>query len=236
MRMKFACALSALGLVATAALPAQASTQFFGPTPYLSAADSPFVPADYAHFYLEDFETGAIVQPGFTATGSGICVSNVPGCFYPNSGLIDSVGNGGDPNVGHSLFASGGMITITFDAAALGALPTAAGLVWTDGLDPISFQAYDENGLLLGGLTGNSADDNFAGGTAEDRFYGVINAGGVSKLVISDPSGIEIDHVQYGVGALAPGVPEPAAWALMLTGFFGAGGALRTRRRVLRLA
>jgi hypothetical protein len=29
----------------------------------------------------------------------------------------------------------------------------------------------------------------------------------------------------------SPGVPEPASWALMLTGFLGAGAALRSRRR-----
>ncbi|THD67295.1 PEPxxWA-CTERM sorting domain-containing protein [Phenylobacterium sp.] len=31
--------------------------------------------------------------------------------------------------------------------------------------------------------------------------------------------------------SLAPGVPEPQAWALMLLGFGGAGGVLRSRRR-----
>lgn len=31
-------------------------------------------------------------------------------------------------------------------------------------------------------------------------------------------------------------VPEPAAWALMLTGFFGAGAAIRSRRRALGYA
>jgi hypothetical protein len=30
--------------------------------------------------------------------------------------------------------------------------------------------------------------------------------------------------------AASPGVPEPASWALMLTGFLGAGGLLRRRR------
>ncbi|MGZ3377959.1 MAG: PEPxxWA-CTERM sorting domain-containing protein [Phenylobacterium sp.] len=236
MSFKFVCAVSALAVVAaSAALPAAAGTQFFGPSPYLSAADSPFVPANYGHFYLEDFEDGLLNTPGLGATGAGqFCVSNEPGCFQ-GSGLIDSVGNGGDPNVGHSLFDSQGKITLTFDATALGALPTAAGLVWTDGLNPIVFEAFDQNGVSLGTLVGNSADNSFAGGTSEDRFYGVTNTGGISKLIISDESGIEIDHVQYGVAARG-GVPEPAAWALMLIGFVGAGGALRARRRSLRLA
>jgi hypothetical protein len=237
MRMKFACAVSAFTLAAAAGLASPAAAQLVGPTPYLSTADSPFHAADHVQFYLEDFEDGALNTPGLHATGLGqVCVSNLAGCF-DHVGLEDSVGNGGDANVGHSLFSGGGSLTLTFDAAALGALPTQAGLVWTDGLNPIVFEAFDENGVSLGTIDGDSADNSFAGGTAEDRFYGVTNAGGISKLVISDSSGLEIDHVQYGVDVAAPngGVPEPTTWALMLTGFFGAGGALRARRRILRL-
>ncbi|MGZ3375561.1 MAG: PEP-CTERM sorting domain-containing protein [Phenylobacterium sp.] len=36
--------------------------------------------------------------------------------------------------------------------------------------------------------------------------------------------------------ALAPGVPEPAAWSLMLLGFTGLGAKLRSRRRALAAA
>src|SRR4051812_15031283 len=222
MSMKFACAASALGFAAAlvAASPAAAAAQFFGPSVYQSAADSPFHASDHVQFYLEDFEDGALNNPGLGATGLGhFCVSNLPGCFEA-SGIVDSVGNGGNGLVGHSLFSSGGSITLTFDAAVLGALPTAAGLVWTDGSNSIAFEAYGPGNVFLGGLGGAHADSNFAGGTAEDRFYGVTNAGGISRLVIFNPDGIEIDHIQYGVDVAAPGVPEPGAWALMLVGFF----------------
>ncbi|MFI4950996.1 MAG: PEPxxWA-CTERM sorting domain-containing protein, partial [Caulobacterales bacterium] len=104
--------------------------------------------------------------------------------------------------------------------------------VWTDGNNPITFEAFDQNGVSLGTIVGNHADGSFTGGTAEDRFYGATNAGGISKLVISNPPGIEIDHIQYGVGAAATGgVPEPASWALMVLGFGGLGAAMRARRR-----
>jgi hypothetical protein len=47
-----------------------------------------------------------------------------------------------------------------------------------------------------------------------------------SEVTVGDPSyGNELTNVSV------VGVPEPAAWALMLVGFAGLGGALRTRRR-----
>jgi choice-of-anchor C domain-containing protein len=55
--------------------------------------------------------------------------------------------------------------------------------------------------------TGSSTTITFASGTLENCCWGAA-----------------IDNV--GIGA----VPEPATWALMLTGFFGAGVALRRRR------
>jgi PEP-CTERM motif-containing protein len=205
-----------------------AAAQEIGPTPYLSQADSPFNPASFATFYLEDFEDGALNTPGLSASSS--CVSNTAGCFL--GVLIDSVGNNGDQTMGHSLFA-GGSITLTFDAAVLGSLPTAAGLVWTDGANPITFEAFDENGVSLGTITGTHADGSIEGTTAEDRFYGAINSGGISRLTISDPAGIEIDHVQYGLQSLVSSVPEPATWAMMLAGFGAVGWQFRRKRPAL---
>lgn len=230
MRTNLLGAAATVGLL-LAGLPGIAAAALIGPTPYLSAADSPFVPGNFAHFYLEDLEDGLVNTLGLTATGGGICVSNTA-CFV-GSGLIDSVGNGGNPTVGHSLYADG-TITLTFDAVALGALPTAAGLVWTDGNNPITFEAFDQNGVSLGTLVGNHSDGGYTGGTAEDRFYGATNAGGISKLVISNPPGIEIDHIQYGVGGAVQdgGVPEPTSWALMILGLGSAGAAMRRRRRL----
>jgi PEP-CTERM motif len=197
-----------------------------GPTPYLSQADSPFVPASFTNFYFDDLEDAAFNLTGATATGVSLCITNTSGCFL--GAFVDSVGNGGDQTVGHSLFASG-TITITFDKIALGGfLPTAAGFAWTDGNNSITFEAFDENGISLGTVVGTHADGTFTGGTAEDRFYGATNAGGISRLVISNPPGIEIDHIQFGFNA-APSVPEPATWAMMVLGFGLAGYSMRRR-------
>lgn len=218
---------AAAAAVALASQPAEAA--LLGPTPYLSAADSPFNPASFSAFYLEDFEDSSINTPGVSFSTS--CISNNPGCFP--GGLIDSVGNGGDQTVGHSLFAQG-TITITFDAAALGgSLPTAAGLVWTDGNNRIVFEALDQNGISLGTLIGDHAGPGFTGETDEDRFYGVTHAGGISRLVISNPPGIEIDHVQYGI---ASAIPEPASWGLMIGGLALVGSAMRRRAQPIAFA
>jgi len=59
-------------------------------------------------------------------------------------------------------------------------------------------------------------------------YFGFTGATGLSYAVQ------DIDNWDLSVNAVQPpvvgGVPEPAAWALMLTGFFGLGGALRRRR------
>ena len=59
---------------------------------------------------------------------------------------------------------------------------------------------------LLGTVTGNHADGSFNGETDDDRFYGVRHAGGISAIEISSSSstGLEVDHLQYGLLAAGP--------------------------------
>ncbi len=52
--------------------------------------------------------------------------------------------------------------------------------------------------------------------------------------VISSPSSaasFELDNI-----AVAPVVPEPATWAMLITGFGVLGGVARRRQRAMRLA
>jgi PEP-CTERM motif len=115
------------------------------------------------------------------------------------------------------------------DVHLRGPLPTAFGLVWTDGSGTITFSAKGAAGQSLGSWSFSGVPDgNFAGGTSEDRFFGVQFAGGVQSITIGTGGGIEVDHIQYG--QMAAAVPEPEAGALLLAGVGVMGAALRRRR------
>jgi hypothetical protein len=57
--------------------------------------------------------------------------------------------------------------------------------------------------------------------------------GGVTRLVISstDFGGVGYDDFTFTSGVVRGGVPEPAAWAMMIAGFGLTGAMLRSRRR-----
>jgi PEP-CTERM motif len=202
--------LVAAGLLASNLTAAHAAATFFGPTPYLSVADIP------AGFYgggvptlLDNLEDGALDASISASNGSVIG----PGSF---NGFRDSVdaddGSINGTGTGRSWFSS----AVTFTYAGSGPLPTAFGLVWTDGSGKITFSAKDGAGQSLGSQTFSGIpDNNFAGGTAEDRFFGVQFAGGVKSITIAAGGQIEVDHIQYG--QMAP-VPEPESWAMLLAG------------------
>jgi PEP-CTERM motif len=193
--------------------PTGLHAQLLGPTPYLSFNNSPFQSLTFSYFHLENFETGALMVPGVTpSAGSVFGPAGNADSVDADDGVIDGLGRNG-----HSFFLNSGPtgIRFTFTASALGGnLPTHAGIVWTDGTNNIRFEAFDASNNSLGFLTGSHADGNFLGGTAEDRFYGIINPGGISSILIqSGAGGIEVDHLQYGFVATA--VPEPTTIALV---------------------
>jgi hypothetical protein len=220
------------------ASPSGSAQTFLGPTPYLSKADSPFAASIAAGTtFLETFESGALITPGVTiSAGAGVIgPSSITDSVDADDGAIDGSGTGG-----HSLFNPSGAtgITFTFDASVLGHLPTQVGIVWTDGAGTTLFEAFGPGGVPLGSIGPVAiADGSFNGTTAEDRFFGVINAGGISSIRISNTSGgIEVDHLQYGIfgAAPAPAAPIPAVspGALLLLAVLVIVGAGFSIRRV----
>lgn len=204
---------------------------FFGPTPYLSQADSPF-PVDGSHpnFYLEDFEDGELNTPGI-AFNEGLPLAVDPvvtsGSVDGDDGLIDGLGQ-----QGHSLaqpfhiliFTDPGQyvfqIDFTFDSAVLGELPNAFGFAWTEGAPNSNIQLtlFDELGnqysqIAFTGIgddihNGNTDDHVFIGATAE---FGIARARITSTNVGGETVTLQIDHVQYGQVA----IPEPEHLSLL---------------------
>lgn len=214
-----------LGAALTASLlfSSPSVAALLGPTPYLSAADSPFNGTAFSYFYLEDFEDGALNTPGLSISAGTV---TTPGAFVDSVDADDGVIDGSG-TAGHSWYSgnTAASITLRFSAAALGALPTHVGVVWTDvgittgalGVGSFMFEAFDAANVTLGVIGPVQLGDGAAtGATAEDRFFGVIHAGGIASVRLSalDSVDWELDHVQYG---LAP-VPEPASWLLFAAG------------------
>jgi len=232
--MKLNFSLSAI-LIATIGMPAMAAGPVFffsATTPYLSTADIPLGFYDGGGpVLLDNLEDGSL-HPSLTGS-DGSVISNTLGgvrdSVDDDDGLIDGTCGPQTPGRCASWFNGAGNVGATFTFAGNGALPTAFGLVWTDGFGVISFSAVAADGQSLGTFTASGfADGGIGGDTAEDRFFGVHFAGGIRSITISNTSGgIEVDHIQYG--QMAP-VPEPGSYALMAAGL-GVLGFLARRRK-----
>ena len=197
---------------------------------YARASDSPFASVPFSWFHLENFEDHLFNVPGVTASAGGVTSVVFGPSIHDSVDTDDSVLDGSGL-AGDDYFSSSGSagITFSFSAAVLGALPTHAGVVWTDGAGSTTFEAFDHNGVSMGSVTVNIANATVTGETNEDRFFGAIDPLGITAIKISNSSGgIEVDHLQYG---LAAAVPEPETYALLLGGLGIVGWVARRRSR-----
>jgi hypothetical protein len=228
----------ATALSGTAHAVAVAGPTFYGPTPYLQESDSPFTGTAFTYFHRETFESGALSTPGVTASaGFATAPSTFSDSVDADDGAIDGFGTAGRAWYSGNVASS---MSFTFSSTVLGTLPTHAGIVWTDVGNVlagsnfsggVTFEAFDANGTSLGSIGPSTLGELGATGeTAEDRFFGVYNPGGVSRITISMNNSVdwEVDHLQYGS---TPPIPEPETYALMLAGLGLVGWAARRRMR-----
>lgn len=219
-----------------------------GPTPSTDLVAGPMSGSGFRYFYLEDFEDGNFNTPGATPS-AGWGVAN-PGVNTDSVDADDGSINGSGAG-GHSYYSGGTQtnLTITFNAVALGGhLPTHAGIVFTDIGNVLSgavghgnalFTARDANGVPLGTNLGLNLGDGPGGtATAEDRFFGVVNAGGISSISITmtNSKDWEVDHLQFGYLADF----NDTTWAINLDGsgetFITDGARPRVSRDAQRMA
>jgi hypothetical protein len=182
------------------------------------------------------FEAGGGSLAGWTVTLTGAGNADVltAADYHPCCGTVGSEpaysGNHfvefGDGNVTGTQTVSqtfntlaGHTYVISFDLGAFGA-----------GTEPVAFQV----GLFSDGL--NAVANNNNDTTFLHQSYTLVSTGGLKTIsfsVTSFPDNIDpiLDNVSVVGDAVRGGVPEPGVWALMLTGFAGAGAALRRRAK-----
>lgn len=175
-----------LALIVAASHSGAHAAEFFGPVPYLSADDTPSGFA-IGPTFIETFED-RMLDSRMSASASSIQLpGGITDSVDADDGAIDGSGNGGT-----SLFGSS--IRIDFQAP----LPRYAGMVWTDGgTSPVTFEAFGPAGQSLGTVGPVTlGDGSISGTTAEDRFFGARDAGGISAIRLISSAVMEIDHVQ----------------------------------------
>jgi hypothetical protein len=218
-------------IVALPSQSAHAALTSLGPLPYTSPADSPLAANPAWTTHIENFEDGVLNIPGVVEVplppGVGSedpppgGVDPIPGVVLPpgpntdsvdgDDGAIDGSGRNGRS---HYTGNGGSGIEYTFSSAVLGALPTHAGIVWTDlsNAADVFLEAFDGSNASLGILAAGDLNDGVSTSeTAEDRFLGWTHPAGILRIrVYQSGSDMEVDHLQYGIL-----VPEPTAWAMI---------------------
>ena len=185
-----------------------------------------------------NFETGpfGVAPTGFTVSPGNSVVALQASDFIPCCNVIGSAaqlanhfasfgaGNRGAVSTLSQILSTreGDRYTISFDFAALGRLNRSAGIIVN------AFEANTD--ALLGTFSTETTTDNNLATTFERHTFRFIGASSATRLSFSlDPAFDPID-VAGVLDNVAAAVPEPATWAMMITGFGMVGGTMRRRR------
>ena len=194
--------------------------------------------------FINGFYNGGTSSDGTTGVNYGVAFSSNAQAICLNSTLVhcSNTSRGGlapGSDKGGLFFLSGSSTTMNVAAG----FTTGFSFNYTDpfssGGSVSVYDGVDGTGTLLGsfslGLTTSSCP-GYNAGYCPFVPIGVSFAGTAKSIVFGGVANqVVFDDVTFGASRPGPGVPEPATWALLLTGFGVAGVALR-RRRALALA
>lgn len=171
--------------------------------------------------YFEDFEAGF---PTWEAGWFG-ANTNAQNCYGVGGG------RGNNPDglwiAGAGQGCTGTPVKVSFDAPFAATLTSFA--LDVAGFSPTVLTIFDKDGVSL--FSGAVALTFGAyGNPGTYAHYGVTSNNGIGGFAFSGNAAgnTSIDNLAANGGPT--GVPEPAAWALMIAGFGLAGNALRRRR------
>lgn len=184
-----------------------------------------FGTANAATINFGSFTAGTVLTnqvAGLTFSMSGgPTTATAPIVGYGYFDAVLSLNNSGNFGSGTDGYPTGATVTIDFASAVSGVSFTFNNYGNNTGNDSI-YQAFDAANALIS-----------SGSLANVNGFSLVNVAGsgIKSLVISNGSGGGYNWV-YGVGELTynGGVPEPAAWAMMLAGFGLVGAAMRRRQ------
>jgi hypothetical protein len=135
---------------------------------------------------------------------------------------------------------SGGSVAATtaFDASDVGQWVFVAATYSNSGTTDVYIDGVLSNAGGAGGHNANQADFNVGESTVftNREFDGSIGGVALFDTQLSAGQVAGLFDAAEGVSTGVGGVPEPAAWSLMLLGFGGLGAQLRAKRRKMPLA
>jgi len=231
---------ASLSVVALLPEPLGIDATLVNPIPYTSFASNSYAHALFDCFDVEDLEDSSLSASGDPALhGMAPRSAGLPDLVVEDASSILESGASG-----RTWYFNGvSSITFTFGAALLGALPTHAGMVWTNlglanvrkGFDSVLFEAFDTMNNSVG-LVGPSAfgDGLFAGQTVEDRFFGITSASGIGSVRISLLNSTQqgLDNLQYDFSRFTQSVADSDPAVTLAVLVVGCAGDGFTRRRL----
>jgi hypothetical protein len=215
---------------------ASAAALSVGQDPSIAAGMAAFGPSTAEITWNHMFAPGTVWPSGALGPVAGGAVQTDPATGSSVTGnlatanWIEGVGfNDGPGGVGPELAINGAEnFTLNFAAPV-----TRIGLAIATGLGNLPSE-FDHLGAVFN-LTASNGDLGVLTlvdtGSGYQAWVTISSATPFSSLTFFEPSG-NIEDQYFGDVVSGAGVPEPAAWALMIVGFGLAGVALRRRRRI----